>query len=787
MNKYVSISCIGLLIFSSNVLAETKNKGDRVGHVMTAPIPAEEIPPAPVLTVEKALGSMHLQDGFVLENVAAEPMVQSPIAMVFNGNGGMWVVEMTTYMPDLDGNNEEVKQGNIVLVEDTNGNGKADKRTVLLDDVLLPRAIAMVKGGILYADHEQLYFAQVLAGNKLGIHEVVDPIYAQGGNVEHKPNAMLYGLDNWYYNAKSNRRYKVLNLDQNIPKDSEEIYRNTLWKMVVSNTESRGQWGLSTDDYGRLFHNGNSSAAEGEYLKPNSLMKNPGLPQGLRANSIGTTRVFPVRINPGVNRAYLPDILIEEGANKGKLANFTGASGNQVYRGDQFPASFYNTVFTPEPAANLLTVRRIIEQQGKLAGEHVYPEAEILASTDERFRPVNLNTAPDGSLYIVDMYHGVIQHKEFLTTYLREQYESRGLDKNNRDMGRIYRLRWLEKPLGPQPQMLKQTPVKWVEHLQHHNGWWRDTARQLIVQNLSLKEDKNIIKALQRLAASKTATHISKISALWALEGLEALNLTTIQNALKDEHTKVKVSAIELSTRLPIKDHQAIASTLLELANANYEVALHVALVAGELNSPTALNALQKVLDNYSDLPFVKEAAISGLTGKEDIFYAQLEKTGDPKYRDFLAVIDKVGSEDLINSNVLNLETYAQDMYNSGKILYDGKASCFGCHGKDGKGIDNMGPPLVNSEWVNESRDTLAKVLLHGLMGPIIVNDERYEGAMVMPGFAASLNDVELADIGTYIRNNWGNKSGQIHSERFTNMRANTQDRQLPYQQQDFE
>ena len=130
---------------------------------MTAPIAAEEIPPAPVLSVEQALSSMQIQPGFILENVAAEPLVASPIDIAFDSDGRIWVAEMLTFMPDLDGNNEEVPEGSIAVLEDTDGDGKIDKRTVLLDDVVLPRTVAMVKGGILYADHEQLYFAEVLA------------------------------------------------------------------------------------------------------------------------------------------------------------------------------------------------------------------------------------------------------------------------------------------------------------------------------------------------------------------------------------------------------------------------------------------------------------------------------------------------------------------------------------------------------------------------------------------------------------------------------------------------
>lgn len=754
------------------------NKGDREGHDMTAPLASQDIPPAPLLSVEQALSSMQIQPGFVLENVAAEPLVASPIDIDFDADGRIWVAEMLTFMPDLDGNNEEVPEGSIAVLQDSNGDGKIDQRTVLLDDIVLPRTVAMVRGGILYADHQQLYFAEVLAGDKLGIHEVVDPIYAKGGNVEHKPNSMLYTLDNWYYNSKSNRKYRVLGLNSSIPTGAEEIYRNKYWKMVVAVTDYRGQWGLSSDDYGRLYHNDNSSPAQGEYLRPGMLMKNAGYKNPVKSAQIGSRRVYPARVNPGVNRAYLPNTLVVDGPNKGKLANFTAASGNQLYRGDQFPENFYGVSFTPEPAANLVSVRRVIETPGALKGMELYPESEVLTSTDERFRPVNLNTAPDGTLYIVDMYHGVIQHKEFLTTYLREQYASRGLDKNNRSMGRIYRLRWKDNRLGEQPKMSQQTPAQWVKHLSHKNGWWRDMARQLIVQ----QGDTSVVEAVKILLANSD-DHIVRINALWTLEGLDALDLAVIETGLSDIHPKVKVSAIELSSRLPAKDHEVIAGHLIKLASTDYELALQVALISGEIKSQKSLITLKKILIDYADKPWIKEAAISGLTGREDEFKKLLT---DFDNSEFIAMLDKVGKEDLINSNVLNLVDYEQDSYHRGKMLYDGKAACFGCHGKDGKGIDNMGPPLQTSEWVTGSADRLAKVLLSGLMGPIKVNGTQYNTSMVMPGFVANLTDQELADVSTYVRNNWGNTASTVYRDLFEKLRKETSNKQIPYTEQDF-
>lgn len=763
-----------------------RNLGDRKGEDMTPPIAADEIPPAPVLAVPQALQSMQLQPGFVIENVAAEPHVFSPVAMSFDGNGRMWVAEMNTFMPDLDGNNEEIPKGNIAILEDTNGDGKVDKRKVFLNDLILPRTIVLVKGGILYADQTQLYFAEVLVGDKLGVREVVDPTYAQGGSVEHKANGMLFGLDNWYYNAKSDRRYKILPLDSELPQGAEEIYRNRYWKMASATTEYRGQWGMSMDDYGRLFHTWNSAPAQGEYLRPNSLNKNPGLVQEIKAQSIGGNQIYPARINPGVNRAYMPETLVATGPNKGKLINFTAASGSVVYRGDQFPAEFYGVAFTPEPAANLISARRIIEEQGQFRGEEIYPQGEILASTDERFRPVNLYTAPDGSLYILDMYHGVIQHKEYLTSYLREQSESRQLHKHNSRLGRIYRLRWAAEPLAAKPQlegaqMEGKSAAQLVPYLAHANGWYRDTARRLIIQ----QNDKSVTEAITRLV-QQSRDHRAQINSLWTLEGLNAVNANSIRAGLHASHPKVQISAIALLMHLSKAEQQQFAPRLTELAKSDYEVALQIALSAGELKIDSSLALIKTVLANYGDQPLINQAVVSGIAGREQALKTLL---GADASQELIALLDLVGKQKIIESNFNKLVTQEQNQYYRGQALFDGGAACFGCHGKQGQGMDGMAPPLAQSEWVTGEPERLIKILLHGLNGPITVNGVHYQLPMMMPGLGANSNfsDQDTADIATYIRNNWGNAAQAISADEVAKVRAQTANRNQPYTASELE
>lgn len=762
------------LISSLLVSSAFGQSGDRKGHDMKDVIPKDKIPSAPVLTVDKALSSISVQDGFKVEAVAYEPHVFNPVTMAFDGDGRMWVCEMNTYMPNVDGTEEEINKNCISILEDTDGDGKVDKRTIFLDDVVLPRAVTFVKGGILYADHTTLYFVEVLPGLKAGVREVVDAEYASGGSLEHKPNTMLYAMDNWYYNAKDSKAYRALPLDAAIPANSKEIYKNKYFKLVVRKTENRGQWGLGMDDYGRLYHNGNSSPATGEYLRPGSLLKNPGFSTKMGSAKIGGNEVYPARMNPGINRGYIKGMLKLPG---GELSKFTAASGSMVYRGDQFPKEFYGMVLTPEPAGNLLSARKLIEKEGSLGGQEIYDKKEFLTSQDERFRPVNMFNAPDGSIYFLDLYHGIIQHRVFVTTYLRKQILSRDLDKNNNDRGRIYRVRSTAKGLSKQPKLNGLSASELVPFLAHSNGWYRDMARQLIVQ----KNEKSVAAAVNSLLA-KTTDHRAAINALWTLEGLNAVSLSSVKAGLAKSHVKAKVNALAVAEFLPNSDHKAMAMILAEEAkSADYEIGLQIALVAGTIKDPSSLETLKVVLDKFKDKKFINEAAISGLAGREAEFKPM---TASLQSKKFVGLLNKVGkSSGKVKTNYKKLSKSDRKLFDHGKKLFFGTANCFGCHGPDAEGLPNMGPPLVKSEWVTGSKQKLAKVMLHGLIGPITVNGKKYNTPMPMPGLGANpmFKDKDLAAIATFVRNHFGNKASVVKADDFAKVRAATKSQAGPY------
>jgi glucose/arabinose dehydrogenase len=486
------------LILLMGALNAVAQRGDKPGETQKPLVPKELIPPAPVLTPEQALATFQLPPGFRIEVVAAEPLVEDPVVAVFDPDGRLWVVEMRGFMPNVEGTGEDQEVGRVVVLEDTDGDGRMDKSTVFLDQLVMPRAILLVGGGVVIAEPPRLWFCRDKDGD-LRCDEKreiasdyatgADPKHGRKAAHEHSSNGLLRALDNWIYSANHTTRFRFA--------DGE-------WRREP--TVFRGQWGLTQDDRGRLFYNSNSDCLRGDLVPSHYLARNPHLakPSGLNVQIVKDQTTWPGRVNPGINRGYQPQMLRD-----GRLAKFTAACGPVLYRGDQFPVEYRGNAFVCEPAGNF--IRRVVieEKDTALVGDNPYSQGEFLTSTDERFRPVNLLTAPDGTLMIVDMYRGILQHQVYVTTYLRNQILERGLDKPV-GLGRIYRVVHEAKKPGPAPRLAREQPADWVKHLSHPNGWWRDTAQQLLVE----RGGDAVVAPLRAMVDQGTRAH-ARLHALW--------------------------------------------------------------------------------------------------------------------------------------------------------------------------------------------------------------------------------------------------------------------------------
>jgi len=594
-----------LAVVAAPLLAQN---GDKAGEPQAEVVPGHLIPPAPVLTAEQQVRTFRLPPGFVAEVVAAEPLVKTPVAIQFDHRGRLWVVEMSGYMRTPDGGGEPEPTGSVVILDDTDGDGRMDRRTVFADGLVMPRALMLVQDGALVAEPPRIWFLRDTDGDGRADEKLLvatdyaaqnDPAMGAKSNPEHASNGLLRALDNWVYSANHTVRFRHAGGSP------------TNW--IREDTAFRGQWGISQDDEGRLFYNSNSDQIRADLLPGRSLQRNPNLrqPFGLNAQLADSQRVWPGRVTPGVNRGYQPNTLTAEG----KLAQFTAACGPLVYRGDQFPEDFRGDVFLCEPSANVIRRNRIRNDDGILAATNAYPEAEFMTSTDERFRPVSLQNGPDGALYVVDIARGLIQHRIYLTSYLRKQIESRSL-QNPADLGRIYRIVHAGRiPARSDSMSAKPALPELLSRLSSPNGFWRDTAQRLLVDRREAGTDV----ALTGLLASKTTPAIGRLHALWTLEGLGALRAQHFSAALEDPDSRVRTAALRVveSFREGPEREAVLEALFLRAGFVRPESQPQLLLTLGDIATPQADAVMKVILMNGPPSRLRFDAAISGLKGRE--------------------------------------------------------------------------------------------------------------------------------------------------------------------------
>lgn len=783
-------------------------------------------PPAP-LSPEDTLKTFQIQEGFRIELVAAEPLVEAPVAISFDDQGRLYVVEMRGYMRDLKGTTENEATGRVSLLEDTDGDGKMDKSSVFLDQLVMPRSVMAVNGGALIAVPPQLLFCKDTDGDgKADVKQVVaEDFGTAGGQPEHMANTPVWAMDNSVWAAGYSSRLK---------------FRNSVWQR--DSGLGRGQYGLCQDDVGRLFYNYNSDLLRADLLPAEAFSKHPLLRNATSINSkvVKDQSVWPSHPTPGVNRGYDTKTLRPNGS----LSAATATCGALIYRGDALPADCKGNAFIPEPSGNLVKRMKITEKAGVLSGDNVLKQRDFLTSTDERFRPVQAADGPDGALYIVDMYRGIIQHSSFLTHYLTANIEARKLEQPY-DRGRIWRV-VADKAERPKATRLPADVEGRVAALGHPNGWVRDAAQRLLVESAN----SEAAKPLAAVLASTESAPLAKLHALSALDGLLALTPDIQRAALKSSDARMRAAAVRMATRDVLPD-------LVALNDADTVVKAQLAIKLSSFGAPEADVALAKLLaTNTAKSPLILEGALTGLRGREAAFakvlvdntdakqiatvrpalemlatlVAQtnkaqpiedllalaaaqpkgsaaqsalingLSKTGDGKKSGPAAKLVWLDKEPAVlatlktalgkSSAARALDTVAKRvawpgkpgapappkivpldaaqtaLFEQGRTIYT--TLCGACHQPHGFGLDGLAPPLVDSEWVLGDPSVIARIVMHGVAGPIKVSGRTYN--LAMPPLP-HLTDEQVAAVLTYIRREWDHTASPMSTEAVTKIR----------------
>jgi len=706
-------------------VAQTALKRNEEGKVMvnTSPSPA-------FLSPEESMKQIYLQKGYHLELVASEPMIHEPVQIAWDGNGRMFVAEMNTYMQDANGTGEMKPVCTVKRLEDTNGDGKMDKSVVFIDKLVLPRMILPLDDRLLVAETWDNSVYSYRDTNNDGVADEKIRVFTNDSenraNLEHQRSGLVWNLDNKIYVTVENVRYQ---------------YDQGMLKAEYLHEGPGGQWGLANDNYGRLYF----SAAGGE-APALGFQQNPyfgRLDFGDQYND-EFQAVWPVISTPDVQGG--PGRLRPDST----LNHFTACTGQSIYRGNSLPADLNGDLLICEPVGRLIRRAKVINTRGKITLRNAYDKEEFIASSDMNFRPVNSITGPDGSLYIVDMYRGIIQESEWTKpgSYLRPKIIERGLEKNI-GRGRIYRVVYdgLKRD-KTKPAMLSQPSRQLVQYLSHPNAWWRETAQKLIV----IRGDQSVVPQLVTMASSAREP-LGRIHALWTLDGLKSLDRPVLLTALKDQDAEVRRTAVWIAEGAVRKGDAELVNALESLKHdPSADVRFQLALTLRFSGSEKARAIIEELVQhNPADLALVES---------QKRFWADMDrrKAREQEGRR-LAEADR-------------------------KLITDGAVSfkqlCATCHGADGKGVNIGGgmpaPALAGSRDVTGDPEKLIKILLHGLTGP--VNGKNYTDAM--PAMGAN-TDEYIASVLSYIRNDLGNKASVIKPDEVKKIRERTRGRDQPW------
>jgi len=697
-------------------------------------------PKSPVLPLypEEEAKKFLLPEGYQIEPILTEPQIEQPGAIAFDGNGRLYVLELRTYMltADSEGTLEPVSR--ISRWEDKNNDGIYETGTAFVDNLIFPRFVLPYgKDCVLTmeSDADNVYkYTDTDGDGKADKKELFTTKYGRSGNVEHQQAFMYWGMDNWLYSTVN--AFRVRETPNGV------VREKTGYNMA--------QWGVTHDDDGKLWFQGGASGLPSYFQFPihygnfeveNQFAEGFEIPWG--------AAVKIADLQEGMDRVRHPD---------GGPNRVTGAAGNDVFRGDRLPKEIYGQYFYGEPVARIVRQIDPVVSEGLTTLHNAFEneKSEFLRSTDPLFRPVDMATAPDGTLYIVDMYHGIIQEGQWAQkgTYLRTKIEQYQLDKVTQ-LGRIWRITHKDhKRDTSQPRMFDESPSQLVEHLDHPNGWWRDKAQQLIV----LSGDTSVIPRLRTIARTDDKL-LARFHALWSLEGLRALDAELIRELMKDENSRIKVQALRLSESLgksQVKEFEDLYIELMRDSDAN--VAIQAMLSARFMELPS--------LNSHVQSATVSNLAKGVKSIGEQILNPKTEKSW--WNRDDV----ELNSEEIV-------------LMEKGAVIFN--ELCVQCHGKDGMGTPIgdgmvMAPALAGSSRVQGHPDYVIKTVMHGMEGPL--DNKTFPGGIMVGN--KEQTDEWIAAISSYIRQNLSNDASMITTERVAEIRQNTDGKQGAYKYEEL-
>lgn len=566
--------------------------------------------PVPAKSPREALQTFEMQPGFEMQLVAAEPEVFDPVAAAFDADGQLYVCEMRDYPYRPAEGADPI--GSVRLLRDLDRDGTYETSTVFADKLLWAAGVAPYRGGVFIAAPPDIWYCRDTDND--GIADERRRVFTGfgTGNQQGMLNNLAWGPDHWIYGSTANNAGVIRHVDRPDQAAVDLAGRDFRFDPVTETFESISgtvQFGNTFDDFGNRFTCSESQPLLQIVLPQHYLARNPYLPvpsaiKNLAPGPVPIFRTSPVerwrqirsarRVTTGERPAESP------GASHHVV---DAAAGVTVYRGSAYPAGYYGTLFVGDGQNNLVHHRRLIPSGVTFDSERVEAKSEFVRSTDIWFRPVNFANAPDGTLFCLDMSREVLESIHVPLDVAEHLDFTSG--RNN---GRIYRI----APQGfvprPAPRLEQAPGDDLVRALESPDGWGRDTAARLIFE----RQDRRVVPGLERLV-KKSESAATRVAALWALQGLNALRGETLGGALRDDSARVRETALRLA-----EPHLDAIGSLRDLVlsmgiDRDPRVRFQLAFTLGESQDPRAAELLAKLARTESGDSWMRTAILSSV------------------------------------------------------------------------------------------------------------------------------------------------------------------------------
>ncbi|MEO5998314.1 MAG: PVC-type heme-binding CxxCH protein [Chitinophagaceae bacterium] len=666
---------------------------------------------------QEAISSLKTAPGYKIELFASElefKDLAKPMQLSFDNKGRLWVATMPTYPHWKPG--DEKPNDKIIILEDTNGDGKADKETIFADHLHLPVGFEIAPEGVYVSQGTNFVLMKDTNGDgKADTKEILlsgfddhDTHHAHHAYTVD-PSGAIYMGEGVFLHTNVETSYGP------VRGTNGGFYRYVPQRHQLERTAQLSipnPWGIAFDEWGENFF-AETSSPDVRWMMPGTLKSRYG--------------VFTPK---GFN-------LVEE------KQRVRPTSGLEFISSRHFPDDVQGDMLINNTIGFLGTKEHSLVDDG--TGYKSRFRQDLLTSDDKNFRPVDMEFAPDGSLYIVDWHNVLIGHM---------QHNARDPLRDH-EHGRIYRITYPSRPLV-KPAKIDGASI------------------DELLDNLKLPEYRTRYRTRRELRGRDTAEVLSHIKTWTA--GLDKNDPKYEHNLLEGLWVSWGADRVDqklLRQVLQAKDYRARAAAVRVLRYTGDQVNDQASLLmkaAGDENGRVRLETIVAAswLGKDVGLPIVLQA------GKKP-----LDEWMQPAYETSVAHLEghevKAKKEEVVKTELVGAE---KDLFTKGKAIYARDGFCNTCHQPDGKGLPASGfPPLTASSWVLGNPDRMIKIVLKGLYGPMEIQGKKYSGQVPMTPFGGMLNDEEVASVITYVRNSFGNKAPAVTPAMVKQVRAATKNK----------